>query len=97
VVSRVPRRSRAITEQGLANYDAEGWFAVSGPAKLPAVRVKRLHGALAAAFATPEVQEAMVKQGNAIKLSTLEAAVQFFRSETAKYGRLVKQAGVNVA
>jgi tripartite-type tricarboxylate transporter receptor subunit TctC len=85
-----------IAEQGLANYDAEGWFAVIGPAKLSAAQVKRLHGAFAAAFAAPEVREAMAKQGNAINLSTPEAAVQFFRSETAKYARLVKQAGVKI-
>lgn len=66
------------------------------PAKLPAVQVKRLHGAFAAAFADTDVQEAMTKQGIAIKLGTPEAAVRFFRGETANYGRLVKQAGVKI-
>ena len=47
-----------IAEQGLPNYDVEGWFAVIGPAKLPAKEVKRIHAAFTAAFATPEMREA---------------------------------------
>ncbi|MBI3375049.1 MAG: tripartite tricarboxylate transporter substrate binding protein [Betaproteobacteria bacterium] len=85
-----------IAEQGLPNYDSEGWFAVIGPARLPAAQIKRIHAAFSAAFATPEVQDAMSKQGNAINLGTPEAAVQFFRTETAKYARLVKLAGVKI-
>ncbi len=38
----------------------------------------------------------MAKQGNTINPGTPEAAVRFFRSETAKYARLVKQAGVKI-
>lgn len=83
-----------ISEQGLPNYQVEGWFAVIGPARLPAAEVARIHTAVAAAFASPEVSEAMAKQGNSINPSSPEAAAQFFRSELAKYARLVKAAGV---
>lgn len=67
-----------------------------GPARLPAAQVKRIHAAFSAAFATPDVKDAMAKQGNTINLGTPEAAVQFFRTETAKYAKLVKQAGVKI-
>jgi tripartite-type tricarboxylate transporter receptor subunit TctC len=83
-----------MVEQGLPNYIVEGWFAVIGPAKLPAADVKRIHDAVAAAFASPDVVEAMAKQGNTINVSTPEHAQQFFRSELAKYAKLVKEAGV---
>jgi tripartite-type tricarboxylate transporter receptor subunit TctC len=85
-----------MVEQGLPNYLVEGWFAVIGPAKLPAADVKRVHDAFAAAFSTPEVQEAMAKQGNTIDVSTTEFANQFFRTELAKYARLVKKAGIEL-
>ena len=49
-----------------------------------------------AAFATPEVQEAMAKQGNTINVSTTEYANQFFRSELAKYAKLVKKTGIEL-
>ena len=37
-----------------------------GPKGLPADQVKRIHNAVATAFATAEVKEAMAKQGNTI-------------------------------
>jgi tripartite-type tricarboxylate transporter receptor subunit TctC len=83
-----------IAEQGLPNYDIEGWFAVLGPAKLPAEQVKRLHDAFVNAFNTPEVKEAMAKQGNVINPSTPEAATQYLRSEMARYAVLAKKAGI---
>ena len=51
-----------IAEQGLPNYQVEGWFAVVGPARLPAAEVARIHAAVTSAFATPEVSEAMARQ-----------------------------------
>ena len=85
-----------LAEQGLVNYNMEGWFAVVGPAKLPAAEAKRIQAAVATAYAAPEVKEAMAKQGNTINPSSPEAAAQFFRSELAKYARLVKKAGVEL-
>ena len=39
-----------IAEQGFPDVDVAGWFAVVGPAKLPAAQVKRLHDAVVTAF-----------------------------------------------
>jgi tripartite-type tricarboxylate transporter receptor subunit TctC len=83
-----------IAEQGMPNYAVGGWFAAVGPAKLPAAEVKRIHAALTAALATPEVKETLVKQGHLINPGTPEAAAQFFRSELAKYGALAKKIGL---
>jgi tripartite-type tricarboxylate transporter receptor subunit TctC len=85
-----------VAEQGLPNYDVEGWFAVVGPAKLPAAEVNRIHGAFVAAFAVPEVQETMTKQGNVIKPTSPPEAAQMFRAELAKYAKVVKAAGVKI-
>jgi len=85
-----------MVEQGLPNYLVEGWFAVIGPAKMTPADVKRIHDAFVTAFATPEVREAMAKQGNTINVSTPEYANQFFRSELAKYAKLVKKTGIEL-
>ena len=85
-----------IAEQGLPGYVIEGWFAVIAPAKLPPEQVRRLHAAFTAAFAAPEVQDVMAKQGNTIRLTTPEAATQYFKTELDKYARLVKKAGVKL-
>ena len=85
-----------FVEQGLPNYLVEAWFAVIGPARLPAAEVRRVHAAFATAFATPEVREAMAKQGNNIAMTSPEEAAAFFKSEMAKYALLVKKAGVEL-
>lgn len=83
-----------FVEQGLAHYVVEAWFAVIGPKGLPAAEVRRVNAAVAAAFADPAVKDAMAKQGNVIQVGTPEQAQQHFRSEMAKYARLVKKAGI---
>ena len=85
-----------MVEQGMPGYLVEGWFGFIGPKGLPVADVKRLHDAVTAAFAAPEVREAMAKQGNTINVTSTEAAGQFFRSEMAKYAKLVKKAGIEL-
>jgi tripartite-type tricarboxylate transporter receptor subunit TctC len=85
-----------FVEQGLANYTIDAWFAVIGPKGLPAAEVQRVHAAVAAAFADPVVKEAMAKQGNVIAVGSVENAAPFFRSEMARYAKLVKKAGVEL-
>jgi tripartite-type tricarboxylate transporter receptor subunit TctC len=81
-------------EAGFPKYLVEGWIAAVGPKGLAPEQVKRIQGALATAFATAEVKEAMAKQGNTIQISTPEVALAHFKTELARYAALVKKAGV---
>lgn len=83
-----------LVEQGMPDYLVEGWFAVIGPPKLPAADVQRINAAFVAAFATPEVREAMDRQGNTINVSTPEFAVKWFPAELAKYAAIVRKIGL---
>jgi tripartite-type tricarboxylate transporter receptor subunit TctC len=83
-----------LAEQGFPDVDIGGWFAVVAPARLPPAQVKRLHDAFVTAFADPEVQAAMARQDNQVHPTGPEATLAFFRSEQARYARLVKKAGV---
>ena len=85
-----------FVEQGLPGYVVEAWFAVIGPKGLPAAEVQRVHQAVVTAFADPAVKEAMAKQGNTIAVQPADQAMPYFRSELAKYARLVKKAGVEM-
>lgn len=85
-----------IAQQGLPNYAVEGWFAVIGPAKMQAADVQRIHDAVVAAYTSPEVRDAMDKQGNVIKPTTPEQAAAYFRSEAVRYAALVKKANVTI-
>ena len=81
-------------EQGFPSYMVEGWFGIVGPKGMSPDLVKRLNAAIVTAFNTPEVKEAMAKQGNTISISTPEFATNHFKSELVKYAALVKKAGV---
>ncbi|MCR5867713.1 MAG: Bug family tripartite tricarboxylate transporter substrate binding protein [Aquincola tertiaricarbonis] len=95
---RVPAAKEIPTfaEQGLPAYVVDAWFAMLGPKGLPAPVVQRLHGALAATFASPEVKEMMDRQGNVIRLGTPEQAGPFLRSELDKYAAIVRKANVRL-
>lgn len=81
-------------EQGYPKYVVEGWIAVVGPKGMVPDQVRRINAAFITAFATPEVKEAMAKQGNTIHISTPEAALAHFKGELVRYAGLVKKAGV---
>lgn len=95
---RVPAAPEIPTmvEQGLPGYVVDAWFAVIGPKGLPAAEAKRINAAVVAAFADPAVKEAMARQGNVINVSTPEVAQAYFKSEMAKYAKLVKKAGIEL-
>ena len=85
-----------FVEQGMPNYVVEAWFSVIGPKGLPPAEVQRIHAAVVAAFNDAEVKEAMAKQGNVINVAPADKAMPFFRSEMARYAKLVKKAGVEL-
>ena len=85
-----------FVEQGLPNYTIDAWFGVIAPKGLPAAEVQRVHAALETAFADAVVAEAMAKQGNVISIGPADKAMPFFRSEMARYAKLVKKAGVEL-
>lgn len=82
------------TEQGFPKYMVEGWIAMAGPKGMNPDLIKRLNTAVVTAFNTPEVKEAMAKQGNTINVSTPEFATNHFKTEMVKYAALVKKSGV---
>ena len=80
-------------EQGY-DYVAEAWLAAIGPKGMSPADVTRIRSALVAAFDTPEVREAMRKQGNVIDISSPEAAAAHIASEYRHYADLVRKAGL---
>jgi len=85
-----------MAEQGFPDVDVAGWFAVVGPKGLPPAEVARLHDAVVAAFADPEVRATMARQENVIAPTTPEAAAQMLKSEQERYARLVTKANITL-
>lgn len=91
-IADVPTSAQA----GLPAFEIGGWSAVIGPKGMNAEVVKRVNAAVRTAFESPEVKDAMLKQGNTITLSTPEVAQAYFKTEMQRYALLVKKAGVEL-
>jgi len=83
-----------VAEQGFGTFDATAWIGLLAPAGLP----KDMHDKLAAEtqriMRSPDVREALSAQGFEVVGGTPEAFARFIQSETAKWTKVVKDAGV---
>jgi tripartite-type tricarboxylate transporter receptor subunit TctC len=85
-----------LIEQGLSNYQFDGWMAMVAPAGTPRAVVDRLNAEVKAALAQKDVQEAMTKIGVQTLGSTPDQTGQFFRTELDKHSLLAKRGGAKL-
>jgi len=83
-----------VAESGWPQFEASTWYALVGPARLPAAVVGRWHREMVAALAVPEMRQALLERGFEAAPSTPAELAALLRSETAKWGPLVKQLGL---
>jgi tripartite-type tricarboxylate transporter receptor subunit TctC len=85
-----------FAQQGLPNYNMQGWIALIGPAGLAPATVSKISGEVSKALATKELQDALASQGfTPIGSSPAEAAA-LFQADMVKYAKLVKQSGMTI-
>jgi tripartite-type tricarboxylate transporter receptor subunit TctC len=83
-----------IDESGLPGYEFANWIGIVAPAGTPAPIVERLHKELTAIQDSPEMQKSFAQEGaEVVRLSSAEYG-NFIASETAKWGRVVREAGI---
>ena len=83
-----------IDEAGVAGYEAGNWIGLVAPAGTPAPIVARLHKEIAAVLDTPDAQKQFANEGAEVWRMSPEEFGAFMRSELAKWGRVVKEAGI---
>jgi len=83
-----------IAEAGVPGYENSSWTALGAPARtLPAI-IDRLNREFAAILQLTDIVEKHSAFGSIIIGGTLEQAQSYLRSEHAKFGKLVKEAGL---
>jgi len=83
-----------LAEQGFSNTIAENWYGLLAPARTPAAVVAKLHDAVVAAIAAPDVHEKLVQSG-AVPAPTSSAEFgAFLRDELARWGRVVRERNI---
>ena len=83
-----------IDESGLPGYEFANWIGIVAPAGTPEAIVARLHKELTAIQDSPELKKAFSNEGAEIVRMTSAEYGKFIGSETAKWGRLVKEGGI---
>lgn len=85
-----------MAEAGVKNAEMLQWFAVMGPAKMPPDITKRLNTEIAAILKQPDVAEKIASQGGEIMAGTPEEFSKFLATDTAAFGRLIKEARISL-
>ena len=83
-----------IDEAGLPGYAVANWIGIVAPAGTPAAIVEKLHKELTAIQDTPEMQKQFAHEGADVVRMTSAEYGQFIATETEKWGRVVKEAGI---
>ena len=81
-------------EAGLPGLEVGSWNGVFVPAKTPPEIVARLSKEIAAAMADPAIRQRMMDLGAEPTYVPAEAFGRFFRDETLKWARVVKETGI---
>jgi tripartite-type tricarboxylate transporter receptor subunit TctC len=83
-----------IDEAGVKGYSMGYWFAAYVPAKTPPAVVKRLQELMVAATKGPTAVKFYQTTGVDAATSTPEELAKFQQAESAKWGKIVKSAGI---
>ena len=85
-----------IAESGVPGYEVPVWFAIFVPKKTPAAIVSLLNGEIQKLMNDPRAKASLTSQGFEAEPSTPEGLTKMMQAETAKWARVVKEAGVKV-
>jgi len=83
-----------ISEAGVPGYEATNWWGIIAPAGTPKAVIDRLHKELSAVLATSETKKRFETEGGEAVQMSSEDFGKFIVAETAKWAKVVKEAGI---
>ena len=93
---RVPQLpdTPTVAESGLPDYKYDSWFGVMAPAGTPKPILDKVAKDIASVLAMPDVKEKLDVQGSIPAPNTPEAFDAIIKSDTERYGKILRDAGV---
>jgi tripartite-type tricarboxylate transporter receptor subunit TctC len=83
-----------IAEAGVPGYEAAGWNALLAPHATPHDIIMKVNATLIESLHAPRVKETLSTSGADSAAGPPEALTRFLERETAKWGRVVRAAGI---
>lgn len=83
-----------IAEAGVAGYEFSTWYGVLAPAKTPKPIIARLNAAVVKGLKDPALREKLLATGLDPQPSTPEEFASLIRSETARWRKVIEEAGI---
>lgn len=83
----------AVSE-ALPGYDADNWYGVVAPARTPAGLLDRLHRETAVILQTPELKQRLHADASEVVAVSRKAFGQHLTQEVAKWGDVIRKAGI---
>jgi tripartite-type tricarboxylate transporter receptor subunit TctC len=93
---RVPQLpdTPTVAESGLPDYKYDSWFGVMAPAGTPKPILDKIARDIALVLAMPDVKEKLDVQGSIPAPNTPEQFDAMIKSDTERYGKIMRDAGV---
>ena len=85
-----------MIEIGYPAFDVVTWFGVLAPAGTPADIVSRLNAEIVRILGMPDVRERLAAQGVDIMTSTPEQYLNYIKTETVRWAKVVRDAGAKL-
>ena len=83
-----------VAESGYPGFEASVWYGFVAPAGLPKPVLTKLHEAVQKAIESPEVRDQLAAAGGVPLPGPTERFDKLLKSEAARYGKLIREAGI---
>ena len=83
-----------VSEAGVPGYEVDVWFGFAAPAGTPQPIIDKLHAEIVRILKTPEVKEKFAAQGVDVVGSTPQQFAAHLKDQSAKWAKVVRDAGV---
>ena len=84
----------ALADAGLKDYEAELWYVVIAPGGLPSALTQKINADIVKIVKAPEFQKKLADQGARPVGGTAAEAAAFMKSESDKWGKVIKEANI---
>jgi tripartite-type tricarboxylate transporter receptor subunit TctC len=85
-----------LAESGFPGFDTSLWFGLLAPAATSKEIIVKIHTDVLRVLKLPDVRERIASQGADIVGNSPAEFATFIAAESAKYARIIKQAGVKL-